>query len=183
MLPTGPRYDDFNSPYRGPPSMMDLFHVRVLRSPHLPGQREVGRTERWYGRTGAEVKANGRFKTTAAAVDRRRAKKAGRLARGRQERRRNSPRASADPPSSLCTAAAPLQKNGLNHPPAGRAQSESEIKLGPHPNGRPWTPAEDAQLLALLNSKMDRPSIARKLKRTVVAITTRLKVLSAKGKL
>jgi hypothetical protein len=55
------------------------------------------------------------------------------------------------------------------------------MKLGPRPNGRPWTPAEDAQLLALLNSKMDRPSIARKLKRTVIAITTRLKVLRATG--
>jgi hypothetical protein len=57
-----------------------------------------------------------------------------------------------------------------------------EMKLGPRPNGRPWTPAEDAQLLALLESKMDRPSIARKLKRTVSAITTRLMVLKAKGK-
>jgi hypothetical protein len=55
------------------------------------------------------------------------------------------------------------------------------MKLGPRPNGRPWTPAEDAQLLALLNSKMDRPSTARMLKRTVVAITTRLKVLRAAG--
>jgi len=43
------------------------------------------------------------------------------------------------------------------------------------------TPAEDAQLLVLLHSKMDRPSIARKLKRPVVAITTRLKVLRATG--
>ena len=63
----------------------------------------------------------------------------------------------------------------------GRAQSESEMKLGPRPNGRPWTPAEDVQLLALLNSKMDRPLIARKLKRTVIAITTRLKVMRANG--
>jgi hypothetical protein len=39
----------------------------------------------------------------------------------------------------------------------GRAQSESEMKLGPRPKGRPWTSAEDVQLLALLNSKMDRP--------------------------
>jgi hypothetical protein len=52
-----------------------------------------------------------------------------------------------------------------------------KMKLGPSPNGRPWTPAEDAQLLALLNSKMDTASIARKLKRTIIAITTRLKVL------
>jgi hypothetical protein len=47
----------------------------------------------------------------------------------------------------------------------------------PRPNGRPWPPEEDAQLLALLESKMDRPLIGRKLKRTVVAITTRLKVI------
>jgi hypothetical protein len=36
--------------------------------------------------------------------------------------------------------------------------------------------------LALLNSKMDRPSIARKLKRTIIAINTRLKVLRGKTK-
>jgi hypothetical protein len=36
------------------------------------------------------------------------------------------------------------------------------MKLGPRPKGQPWTPAEDAQLLALLNSKMDRALIARK---------------------
>jgi hypothetical protein len=41
------------------------------------------------------------------------------------------------------------------------------MKHGPRPAGRPWTPAEDAQLLALIDSKMDRPLIARKLKRTV----------------
>jgi hypothetical protein len=56
------------------------------------------------------------------------------------------------------------------------------MKLGPRPNGRPRTPEEDAQLLALLESKMDRPSIARKLKRTVVAINIRLRVLRAKAK-
>ena len=48
------------------------------------------------------------------------------------------------------------------------------MKLGPRPKGQPWTPAEDAQLLALLDSKMDRALIARKLKRTVAAIGTRL---------
>ena len=56
------------------------------------------------------------------------------------------------------------------------------MKLGPHPNGRPWTPEEEAQLLALLESKMDRPSIARKLRRTVVAINIRLRVQKAKAK-
>ena len=64
--------------------------------------------------------------------------------------------------------------------PESRAEDESKMKPGSRPNGRPWTPEEDAQLLALLNSKMD--VIARKLKRTVNAITTRLMVLRAKGK-
>ena len=53
---------------------------------------------------------DGDYVTDAAAVDRRRAKEAGRLARGRQDRRRDSPRASADPPSSLCATAARYRK-------------------------------------------------------------------------
>jgi hypothetical protein len=56
------------------------------------------------------------------------------------------------------------------------------MKTGPRPKGRLWTPEEDAQLLALLNSKIDRPSIARKLKRTVSAIYTRVSTLRAKTK-
>ena len=56
------------------------------------------------------------------------------------------------------------------------------MKTGPRPKGRPWTSAEEAQLLALLQSKMDRPSIARKIKRTGTAIRARLKVLRAKTK-
>jgi hypothetical protein len=56
------------------------------------------------------------------------------------------------------------------------------MKTGPRPKGRLWTPEEDAQLLALLNSKIDRPSIARKLKRTVSAIHARLNTLRAKTK-
>ena len=55
------------------------------------------------------------------------------------------------------------------------------MKHGPHPAGRPWTPAEDTQLLALLDSKMDRPSIARKLKRTVSAIAKRRDILNKRG--
>ena len=47
------------------------------------------------------------------------------------------------------------------------------MKLGPRPTGPPWTPAEDEQLLALLASGLDRPSIAQKLKRSVHAITSR----------
>ena len=46
------------------------------------------------------------------------------------------------------------------------------MKLG-RPTGPPWTPAEDEQLLALLASGQDRPSIAQKLKRSVHAITKR----------
>jgi hypothetical protein len=55
------------------------------------------------------------------------------------------------------------------------------MKLGPRPAGRPWTPAEDAQLLALLDSKMDRPSIARKLKRTESALAKRRGILNKRG--
>jgi hypothetical protein len=40
--------------------------------------------------------------------------------------------------------------------------------MSKRPNTK-WMRAEDAQLLALLDSKMDRPSIARKLKRSVTA--------------
>ncbi len=53
------------------------------------------------------------------------------------------------------------------------SEGESQMKLGPRPTGRPWTPADDAQLLALLASGLDRPSIARKLKRSVHAIASR----------
>ena len=52
------------------------------------------------------------------------------------------------------------------------------MKLGPHPASKPWTPADDAQLLALLDSKMDRALIARKLKRTVSAIAKRRSMLN-----
>ena len=52
------------------------------------------------------------------------------------------------------------------------------MKLGPRPAGRPWTPADDAQLLVLLDLKMDRALIAQKLKRTVAAIGTRRGVLN-----
>jgi len=50
--------------------------------------------------------------------------------------------------------------------------------IGPRPAGQRWTPAEDAQLLALLASKTDRASIARKLKRTVSAIVKRWVILN-----
>src|SRR5450631_3176450 len=62
-----------------------------------------------------------------------------------------------------------------SHPPPGRARAkgESKMKLGPRPAGRPWTPPDDAQLLALLDLKMDRALIAWNLKRTVSAISKR----------
>jgi hypothetical protein len=41
------------------------------------------------------------------------------------------------------------------------------MKLGPRLAGRPWTRADDEQLLGLLAAGLDRRSIARKLKRTV----------------
>ena len=48
------------------------------------------------------------------------------------------------------------------------------MKLGPRPTGRPWTPdAEDEQLLALLDSGMDKKLIARRLKQTVQAVLSR----------
>jgi hypothetical protein len=47
------------------------------------------------------------------------------------------------------------------------------MKLGPRPTGRPWTPADDAQLLALLDSRMDIALIARKLQRSAQAIASR----------
>jgi len=62
-----------------------------------------------------------------------------------------------------------LRKSSASSAPRG----ESQMKLGPRPTGRPWTPADDAQLLALLESKMDRALIARKLQRSVQAITSR----------
>ena len=51
------------------------------------------------------------------------------------------------------------------------------MRRGPRPIGRPWTPEEDAQLSALLESKMDRDLIAKKLKQPVNAITRRLMVI------
>jgi hypothetical protein len=48
------------------------------------------------------------------------------------------------------------------------------MKLGPRPTGRPWTPAEDEQLLALLDSRMDQHLIAHRLKRTVHAVLSQV---------
>lgn len=52
------------------------------------------------------------------------------------------------------------------------------MRLGPRPATQPWTPAENAQLLALLDSKMEIASIARKLKRTVPATRKRRVILN-----
>ena len=56
------------------------------------------------------------------------------------------------------------------------------MRLGPRPIGRPWTPEDDAQLVALLESKVDRMLIARKLKRTIKAINSRKTALTVKSK-
>jgi hypothetical protein len=56
------------------------------------------------------------------------------------------------------------------------------MKLGPRPKGRPWTQAEDTQLLSLLASKTEKLTIARKLKRTVTAVNVRARLLKAKAK-
>jgi hypothetical protein len=53
------------------------------------------------------------------------------------------------------------------------------MKLGPRPNGRPWTPAEDAQLATKFEN--GKAFDLRKLKRTVTAISKRLTVLRAAG--
>jgi hypothetical protein len=55
------------------------------------------------------------------------------------------------------------------------------MKLGPRPLGRPWAPADDAQLLMLIASKTESVLIARKLKRTMAAIRKRKTVLKAKA--
>jgi hypothetical protein len=52
------------------------------------------------------------------------------------------------------------------------------MNLGPRPASRPWTPADDAQLLALLDSKVERALIARKIKRTVSALSKRRSILN-----
>jgi hypothetical protein len=52
------------------------------------------------------------------------------------------------------------------------------MKLGPRSLTSKWTPAEDAQFLTLLDSKMDRATIARKLKRTLSAICKRRTILN-----
>jgi len=53
------------------------------------------------------------------------------------------------------------------------------MTLGARPQGQSrWTPAEDAQLLALLEAKVDRASITRKLKRSQNAINARSSLLN-----
>jgi hypothetical protein len=44
---------------------------------------------------------------------------------------------------------------------------------GPRPAGAPWTPDDDRKLTAMIEAGIDKPTIARKLKRTVAAITSR----------
>jgi hypothetical protein len=56
------------------------------------------------------------------------------------------------------------------------------MKLGSRFRGRPWTPAEDAELLSSVASKTKSFLIARKLGRTIVAVNDRVRALEAKGK-
>jgi hypothetical protein len=56
------------------------------------------------------------------------------------------------------------------------------MKLGARTESQQsWTPAEEAQLLELLDSKMEIAMIARKLKRTVPAIRKRRIILNKRG--
>ena len=55
------------------------------------------------------------------------------------------------------------------------------MRLGPRPKSQRWTPAEDAQLLAMTDSKMEIAMIARKLKRTVAAIRKRRVILNKRA--
>lgn len=62
--------------------------------------------------------------------------------------------------------------------PTSRSGVEGEGEVtGPRPRGRPWTPAEDAELLALIEANIERALIARKLKRTQPAVNSRSSVL------
>ena len=51
---------------------------------------------------------------------------------------------------------------------------------GPKPAGRPWTPAEEAQLRQLILSKVKVGLIAKKLKRSPVAIYARMNAMKKK---
>jgi hypothetical protein len=55
------------------------------------------------------------------------------------------------------------------------------MKKGPRPSGRPWTSADDEELLALLDLKRDRNLIAWKLRRTVEALGARNSLLKKRG--
>jgi hypothetical protein len=46
--------------------------------------------------------------------------------------------------------------------------------VGPRPAGPPWTPEDDRRLMAMVEAGVDKAMIARKLKRTVAAIISRL---------
>jgi hypothetical protein len=54
------------------------------------------------------------------------------------------------------------------------------MKIGPRPAGDRWTPEDDTLLLALIGSKMKRAMIARKMKRSVAAISKRTTLLKRK---
>jgi hypothetical protein len=46
--------------------------------------------------------------------------------------------------------------------------------VGPRPAGSPWTPEDDRRLMAMVEAGVDKAMVARKLKRTVAAIISRL---------
>jgi hypothetical protein len=54
------------------------------------------------------------------------------------------------------------------------------MRLGPHPAGERWTAEDDALLLSLIDSKTARDLIARKLKRSRLAIEKRIYILRKK---
>ena len=49
--------------------------------------------------------------------------------------------------------------------------------IGPRPAGQRWTKADDNQLRAMLEAGAKAPEIARKLKRTIMAVYARANVL------
>jgi hypothetical protein len=55
------------------------------------------------------------------------------------------------------------------------------MRKGPVAQGRLWTPADDSHLLTLLAFNLDKVLIARKLKRTVSAVTKRKSLLKTRA--
>lgn len=62
---------------------------------------------------------------------------------------------------------------------ARRVEGEGEM-TGPRPAGRRWTHSEDSQILDMLEAGMTANAIARKLKRTLMAVYSRMNRLRKK---